>query len=273
MAFDNMFGTSGPITNADTGTSYSRPPTAQIMQPKKWFEELEESRPQWNSLVGSSGFLDPKYQVGDVFDQNRYTSGLNRQLSRINLDKRGLNKFRDEALRDGPSAWQNLMLERQKLEEQQGRDDVGALSSSQAAQARSALATRGGLTSGAAERLAGGASREAMMARQRLAGEGMRSRADISTQDEANRIAQLSQLPGMEVQSLQPAIARANIWQSGQRDILTGQQSNRQADQWNIEQALDEQKAKREQEQARWRDQTTNRAAERQATATENSGK
>ncbi len=128
-------------------------------------------------------------------------------------DKRGIEAYRGEALRTGPSAWAGLARNKSMIDEARARESMGAQAASQSAAARSDIARRGGLSGGAAERLAMNANRNALMAGQGVAAEGMSNRAGILAQDEGNRLKLLAGLPSAEVEHLRPQqwIAEQNI--------------------------------------------------------------
>lgn len=237
-------------------------PEFRALLDKPWWEQVADQRPAWESPLNGEGLLDPKYQM----DLSGYNKDLQDKLDAIQLDKRGLEAFRGEALRTGPSAWQNLMLQKQALEEQTGADRASKQAASQAAMGQAQLASRGGLMGGSAERLAKMSGRDALMAKQEIMRQGMGARADIATKDEEKRMQALSMLPGMEVASLQPELQKTQMWN-------TGQAQQQQAQQWNLQQALAAQQAKNQAELEAYKEKMAGASAERQATATENSGK
>jgi hypothetical protein len=119
-------------------------------------------------------------------------------------DKRGIGKFREEALREGPSAWNALAKRAQGAQAAAGRERAGAESAGRAAEARSGLAMRGGLSSGARERLAKESGRDFLSMSQDIGRDEAMSGMQIDMSDEQNRMQRLGMLPGMEVQALAP---------------------------------------------------------------------
>lgn len=103
------------------------------------------------------------------------------------LNGNALNQLRGETLNQGPSKWS-------QLQQQIQGDDLAANQASQIAQAQSGLASRGGLRSGASERLAQAGMRQGMMGRQQM-------QSNLANQDEQNRQTNLRALPGMELAS------------------------------------------------------------------------
>lgn len=127
-----------------------------------------------------------------------------RLTSNIMPNQMGMNKYREEALRSGPSAWSKLARTQMAGDEGIQRDQLRSQAASSAADARSQLARRGGLSGGAAERLAMNSDRNAMMGTQGLAAHALQGRNQIATTDEANRMKMLGALPGMELEQIKP---------------------------------------------------------------------
>lgn len=138
--------------------------------------------------------------------------GLEDKLSGINLNQQGLEAYRKRALSTGPSAWANLAMKQQGLEERQLKDQLGEEQAGSVAQAMGQLARQGGLSSGARERIAESAAKGRIMAGQNLASSGAQARLGILGQDESQRMQALGNLPGMEVQALSPALQKAGLW-------------------------------------------------------------
>lgn len=142
--------------------------------------------PIWASLLGKDGMMDAKYQLsGSVADSL--------------ADDAGYNKFEQEALRDGPSTMAEMMLQRQDLDR---KDQIGDISSQYqmgVQNAMDSLASQGGSYSGAGERIGASSIRDMLSARQGARNESNKNRLGILAQDEQNRIGQLQNLSGMEM--------------------------------------------------------------------------
>lgn len=133
------------------------------------------------------------------------------QTGAINADKSALEANRAEALRSGPSAWRNMLSQSLQSQQKQGLNNAAQAAAGQTAQAEANLASHGGLSSGARERLAAqGGNNYLNMAQDvnNQAGQGMLN-ADI--QDEQNRMSQLRAQPGMEIAATAPELAKANM--------------------------------------------------------------
>lgn len=165
--------------------------------------------PEYNSIYSSSMAMQPKVQQGL-------------------LGMQGFNQFRDEALRQGQSPWASMALQKQGLEESSALERAKQEAASSAAQAQSNLAMRGGLSSGARERLAGAGAQNMLAMSQDIGRQGGLNRLGIGMQDEQNRIARLSQLPGMEL-SQQSLLADV-----GQNDVRNMMQENLARNAYNM---------------------------------------
>lgn len=126
-------------------------------------------RPAFDSLLGQDGLIGQPYQI-----QNQLTQGA-------------LGQLQQEAMRapGDPSQWRQLMD--QQVIGQAGQAAAGAQSQMQ--NAMSNLAMRGGLRSGAGERMAQQAANQATMARQGALGQ----RLGLDIQDEQMRQQMLAQ--------------------------------------------------------------------------------
>lgn len=138
------------------------------------------------STLGSKGVYTPEQLGGE-------------QLNRLSTT--GLEALTARATGTGPSAWANMMTERQAVEQAAQADAAARTAGSQTAAARSALARSGGLRGGAAERLAGKGAEAALMARQEVLRQGALDRANIGVEDERTRMEMLSRLPGAELEA------------------------------------------------------------------------
>lgn len=152
----------------------------------------------------------------------------------IKADQRGIEAFRNRALQEGPSAWQNLALKQQGLEEKSARENLAQQGASAAAQARSNLAMRGGLSGGAAERLAMNQARAGMAGQQQLGAQGAQARANLALQDEQMRNQFLSQLPQQDLAqanlAMQNRSGQLGVQEKNIAGALSDKQAQRQAD-------------------------------------------
>lgn len=143
-------------------------------------------RPQYHPAY------DPKTQS--------ISPGLNDQLDGIAMDTRGIDQFRNEALRGGPSAWAQLAGKQQDKQAMQARGAASKNAAGNAAEARGMLAMRGGLSSGARERIGRDSMRSQLAMDQQIGQNADNNKTQIGMNDEQNRINELGQLPGMENQ-------------------------------------------------------------------------
>ena len=222
-----------------------------------WPTYSPDSSSPWSPYYGMPS--SPGYTT--VFDPDTMSMAdqIQSRLNGINLNTQGLDAFRQQALRKGPSTWANLMNQKQYAEEGDQREQAKNEAASSQAQAEADLAMHGGLSSGARERLATSGARNLLSMSQDVGRQGSLNRMQIGINDEQNRISQLGMLPGMEVQALQPDLQKEQMWeQAKQTDLQRVQAENDRRNQWN---------------QNLYNQQMQSWAANRQAQATENAGK
>lgn len=199
-------------------------------------------RPEYQTLLDpTTGMLQEKYQVKPSL------------LDPTTLE--GFQALKSKVLGKGPSEWANLMIDKQKMEEARAREALDRQTLSAAAQARSELARKGGMSSGARERLAGQMGREQLLGRQQVGAQGMTSRLGILTEDEAQRN---KLLPGFTEGEAKMAQNRLD--------------TQNKAQEWNILKSLEEKRAKDAQDLAVYQEQIKKWGSEKEAEATRASG-
>lgn len=190
------------VGSAGMGSGYLASKAAQkIVAPDGTVQYLdEEGRPAY-----------PEYQA--AYDPNTmamepYTRNL---AAGINLNTQGLDRYRGEALRSGPSAWSGLAGAGQDLQSIQAKNAAAQQSAGQTARAQAELASKGGLSSGAAANIQKQAGQNLLDMNQTINAQRQGGLLDIAKTDEQNRIQRLGQLPGMELQALQPQFQKVNM--------------------------------------------------------------
>lgn len=144
--------------------------------------------PKYTGVQDASGNMRDEYLLRPQGDINS------------NLDQTALNKLRGEATTaPGTSAWESLMNQRQDVTDQQGRDTANRNAASGNESALSQLATSGGASGGARERLAKASALNSAEARQGVASNSAAARLGIGAQAEQNRLGLLSAQPGQEL--------------------------------------------------------------------------
>lgn len=140
---------------------------------------------QYSSVMGPDGQLQSQY---------KYTAKT--------LDPNSMEAFqamKGRALTQGPTQWAKLM-EQQQRQEQKGLTDKAAVQARTAlAQGRADMMSRGGMSTGARERMAGAGNRNLLMARQEVARAGAGQRQNILTEDEKQKMNMLGQVSGQEI--------------------------------------------------------------------------
>lgn len=114
----------------------------------------------------------------------------------------GLNAYRSQALRTGPSAWASLSKVSNAANEASQKEMAQKKAASATATAQDQLASSGGLSSGARERSAEEGAKNYLSMDQDLTRQGNLNDLQIGVNDETNRMQQLGALPGMENQAL-----------------------------------------------------------------------
>lgn len=245
-----------------------------------------KARPQYpgyTSILDDNGSLRNNYSLKA---QPTVTMGsnlgeLDTRMNGIQLNKDGLNAIRSRALSSGMSPWASLMMDRQRMEESGNVDRAAGEQAGAEASARSNLAMRGGLSSGARERLARYGARDMMKAKSDIYNRGASDRLGIQVQDENQKLDLLKGLPGMELQSLDPEFKKLNSWQSLAQEEqgrklnldMSNRDYNTNVAKYNIDNALGEKKSGELAKLKDYEEQMKAWAANRQAEATENAGK
>jgi hypothetical protein len=197
-------------------------------------------RPEYESITKDDGMLQDQYQIGKDYKQ-------------AELDTRGLDQFRNEALREAgqDSTFAKMALEKQGLEQQKMRDRGAATMNAQMAGQFDNLAAQGGLGGGSRERMAKSGLRDLMRGNQDIGMAGLQGTNQIRMADEQNRINQLGQLPGMELQ-------KSEFDRSQEGDRLRLQEAN-------IRNALAERAGKRSDDMDAWKTNQQTWASNKQA--------
>lgn len=149
--------------------------------------------------------------------------GVEKRLGQLNFDTRGIEAFRNEALRKTPSKWSRLANQQQYVEEMGARERAKEEAASGIAQAEGQLAMRGGLTSGARERLAQQGMGNMLRMSQEVGRQGTLNRLNIGMQDEQQRLSNLKTLPGMEGQLFGANFQKEGLYNAAQQTDLQRQ--------------------------------------------------
>lgn len=153
--------------------------------------------------------------------------------------------YNAEALRTGPSRGAELARAEQRRELGMTRDQLKAQALGEAAQAKNALAMKGGLSSGAGERVNTAMGSRALELGQKARQGYAKNLADIGMEDEGNRQKMLTGAAGLESSNMNAGIGRV-------------QNQNLAKNKFNLD---------------RYGNQMSSWAAGKQAEATQNSGK
>jgi len=138
-----------------------------------------------------AGQLGDRTQAG-ALNPNLHINPSNLDPKALQGNLGALNALNQQATATGPSAWLNSALQGQKLEEAGQMDTAAQQAAGGNANARAQLAMRGGLSGGAAERLARGGQQDLNAQRQNISNQGAGNRIGLNTQDRANQMSQLN---------------------------------------------------------------------------------
>lgn len=230
-------------------------------QDKQEIDQMFAGRPQFDQY----GITNADGTVKDNFKLN--TKAYQDMLSGVKLDNTGYDAYKKQATWDpttqGDSPWVKLMKEQSAIQQAQRADDLAASSASGQAQARSALAMRGGLAGGARERLAAQGQRDLLRGQQGLARQAMSDIANINVQDQSQRMNMLGNLSNMDIN-------RFNSLYGQQKDIA---KMGADTDQWNMTNAINDMKTRGQWELDAWNKRMETEGSYRNARATEKADK
>lgn len=129
--------------------------------------------------------LSPRYGDAPMFDMN---ASMQDYLNMANQASPTFGVMQKEALRKGPSAWQNLSKVQNSFKQADAKEKGASTVAGQTAKAYSDLAAQGGLSSGARERIADTGVKSGVSMAQDIARQGDLKDLEIGIQDEANRL-------------------------------------------------------------------------------------
>lgn len=184
----------------------------------------------WTSQTGQNGFTwsnfgtDNKNFLGSFFDPGNYfgwddqdggdpyagmptdyPAYLGMESDQLNTpiewDRRAELKLNDEALRDGLSKNSLLALDENAAGVNRAKSNARGVATGLENQARSGLAMKGGLDSGAAERISRDSMSNALDLSQQVEAAGNKNMVDIRMHDEDQRLAGLDNAQGMNRES------------------------------------------------------------------------
>jgi hypothetical protein len=157
---------------------------------------------QENSFMGKQKkrLVDESRIPGFTGNQALDGGKLRSDLQLGAYDPRGIEAIRGEALRTPgqDSPWATMMKQKQGFEQQQGLNSAANQWAGAQAGASANLAMRGGMASGARNRLAAQGMKDQALGAQGIRAQGNQQRMDIGIEDEQNRQKWLSGLAGQE---------------------------------------------------------------------------
>ncbi len=155
-------------------------------------------------IIGPGSIIPGTVTAGSV-NADKITGGqLDMEKLKANPD--ALNALKERAMATGDSPWLKMQLQKQGLDETTARDQAGGQALSGSALARSQLGMKGGLSGGAAERIAMNAGRGLNATRQGIGRAGQMDRLNLGIADDQTKMQALSQIPGMDLAFAQQGI-------------------------------------------------------------------
>ncbi|MBX3017977.1 MAG: hypothetical protein KF767_08815 [Bdellovibrionaceae bacterium] len=182
--------------------------TNAISADVKYDDQGRPIRNDYLSIMDKNGNLNSNFSIADKIGPD------------IQVNQDGYNAIKERALSTGPSAWANLALEKQGLEQQNAMDSANRSGAQAQTTAYNQMRSRGGLSAGQRERLAMQGARNTAANQQGVLNQGLLNRSNILMEDQKSKDNMLMQLPGMDM-------ANANF-QQNQRSF------NAQAQQYDI---------------------------------------
>lgn len=156
-------------------------------------------------------------------------------LGGVNVNQSGIDAFSKEALRTGPSQWAQDATKQQNYLSMQAKDQGAATTQGATASARAQLAARGGLSGGAAERLAQGGANNYLNMTQGVNNTETNNDMQIGMNDEQNRLSALGQLPGMQMADANFGLQKATTQLGADSQDNQNQfNANANLNQWNL---------------------------------------
>lgn len=190
--------------------SYVDPTTGQRMSQTDYSYKMKAQQESDNAArnhmtMQSQGLNDDGSPIRQAYNSlvdsgtGKLKDGYELQTAALDPTKwDGYSKYKQEALRTGPSAWAGLQTAQNNQNTLNNKENATRQAASGMNQANSALAMRGGLSEGSRSLTAASSARDMLMARQQAARAGDTANMQTATTDESNRIGQLSSLATSE---------------------------------------------------------------------------
>lgn len=167
-------------------------------------------------LDASGRPLPPEYQP--TYDPTNTAAGA----MKLALDgDPALQGIAAEGTRTGKSRWANLSQQEQERQATMARDQAARQAGAAGAAARTQLAARGGLSTGAAERIATNTANDVMALNQGISAEQLGNNAQIAINDEQNRLNALQVAGNM-------SMSKSNLMNNANQFDISNQQRDKE---------------------------------------------
>lgn len=253
---------SGQYINATNGVRLQQQEYNTFMAQENARKIEEDRKERHKQAMAAQGLNEDGSPIRQAWDSlvddstGKLKKGYTMELTGLDPNSwEGYQKYKQEALRSGPSAWASLQKQQNAASTLANKEAASRQALSGMNQGLSSLAMRGGMSAGARGLASRGAGRDMLMARQQASRAGDTANLQTNTTDEQNRINQLAALSTSE----------QNIGQFNK--TLEGKQAE-----FNIRNLLQENQGKRAHGDMTYQEQMKKWAADKQAEATANSG-
>jgi hypothetical protein len=218
----------------------------------------------------------PDVQFKGYMDEENSRLGAIPQLNRDPL-----NQLEQYTQSGQNNPWMQAQLAAQEQNKGQAMGAAKANAASAGASAADQMAARGGLNTGAMQNLARNTANNQKTAGQNVIGQDLATKGQIGQQNAQNQLSVMQNLPGMEVQALQPELQKQSLWQqaAGQNQAqnqaldLANRQYSTGVNQWNIQNQEAGLNAINQANLQNYQTQVAQQAGMEQARAQQNAGK
>lgn len=240
--------------------------------------------PSFLSNLNPDGTLKSQYQL-QAENPLAFQSTMSDEEKRLagipDVNKDPLHQLEGFTQSGSDNPWVKAQMAAQEQAQGQAMGAAKANAQSSNTAAQDAMAARGGLNTGAMENLNRNAANNSTMAGQGVIGQGLQQKGAIQTQNAQNQLGVLENLPGQEVQSLQPALQEQSLWQNAaaqnqnaQQQLAEDQQRYKTGvNQYNIGNAEGGLNAQNQFNMTNYQNQLAKQAGTEQAQAMANRGK
>jgi hypothetical protein len=240
--------------------------------------------PTFESDLGPNGQLQSQYTL-NAQAPVQSTDWMSQEDSSLGglpqLNTQPLQQLQSYANSGSNNPWVQAQMQAEQQAQGQAMGSAEQNANAAGAGAASQMAAQGGINTGAQQNLARNTANNSTMAGQGVIGTGLQQQGAIQTQNAQNELGVLSNLPGQEVQAMQPALQEQSLWQQAatqnqnadQQLAENQQQYQTGVNQYNIGNTLGGLNAQNQFNLTDYQNQVAQQAGSEEAQAQANSGK